>query len=70
MPQPIDDHDPRAVRISPDGLITLKPGVDFRAPGHRCANPPPVFRKPSSADWVVQGAKRVPWWLLVGGVFR
>jgi hypothetical protein len=41
--------DPRAVRENADGSISLRPGVDFRAPGNECPPPPTPATAPLPA---------------------
>lgn len=42
----MDDITAAAVRIDRDGLVSLKPYVDFRQPGHECPPAPAVERRP------------------------
>lgn len=42
----MDDITAAAVRIDRDGLVSLKPYVDFRQPGHECPPAPAVARRP------------------------
>lgn len=53
-------HDPRAVRISADGMISLHPFVDFREPGRRLPPPP---KMPDVPIRRLRGDPPLPEWL-------
>jgi hypothetical protein len=55
--------DPRAVRISDDGVITLRPLIDFREPGREVPAPTTSYRRPP----VVRRDRPVPVFLMQGG---
>jgi hypothetical protein len=57
----MDDISAQAVRIDAEGNITLRPYIDFRAPGCECPQPPAIVAKVTTAPVAPQ---RIPDFLL------
>jgi hypothetical protein len=57
----MDDITAQAVRIDAEGNITLRPYIDFRAPGHECPQPPAVVAEVAT---VAVATPRIPDFLL------
>jgi hypothetical protein len=55
--------DPRAVRISDDGQISLRPLIDFREPGREVPAPTTSYRRPP----VVRREPAIPVFLMERG---
>jgi hypothetical protein len=60
----IAPFDARAVRPLPDGALSLRPFVDFRAPGAEAPAPPVVPTTPLPAYEVRED--EIPWFLQAG----